>query len=321
MSTDTELRQRFADLRTEVGKAVVGQDGAVTGLLIALLASGHVLLEGVPGVAKTLLVRTLSHALNARHQARAVHARPDAGRHHRLAGLRPEGGRVRVPRGAGVHEHPARRRDQPHAAEDPVGAARGDGGAAGLRRRRHPPAAGAVPGRRDHEPDRVRGHLHAARGAARPLPAQARARPARARRPRSRCSPARERLQPARPRRRPASTPVLDAKTLAAGAGGRRDGHRRAPTCSATRSTSRAAPGRARRSSSASARAARPRCSRRREAWAWLTGSDGRHARPRAGDGAAGDAPPHPAASGGRARGVSPDAVLRSIMQQVQVPI
>jgi MoxR-like ATPase len=64
MSTDTELRQRFADLRTEVGKAVVGQDAAVTGLTIALLANGHVLLEGVPGVAKTLLVRTLSQALS-----------------------------------------------------------------------------------------------------------------------------------------------------------------------------------------------------------------------------------------------------------------
>lgn len=50
-------------VRTEVGKAVVGQDGAVTGLLIALLAGGHVLLEGVPGVAKTLLVRSLSRAL------------------------------------------------------------------------------------------------------------------------------------------------------------------------------------------------------------------------------------------------------------------
>jgi MoxR-like ATPase len=61
--TDTQLRESFAKLRTEVGKAVVGQDAAVTGLTIALLAGGHVLLEGVPGVAKTLLVRTLSHAL------------------------------------------------------------------------------------------------------------------------------------------------------------------------------------------------------------------------------------------------------------------
>ena len=60
----TELRNAFAQVRTEVGRAVVGQDGAVTGLLIALLAGGHVLLEGVPGVAKTLLVRSMSHALS-----------------------------------------------------------------------------------------------------------------------------------------------------------------------------------------------------------------------------------------------------------------
>jgi len=61
--TDNELRAAFARVRTEVGKAVVGQESAVTGLMIALLAGGHVLLEGVPGVAKTLLVRTLSHTL------------------------------------------------------------------------------------------------------------------------------------------------------------------------------------------------------------------------------------------------------------------
>src|SRR5690606_6150448 len=60
----TELRALFARVRSEVGKAVVGQDGAVTGLIISLLAGGHVLLEGVPGVAKTLLVRTLSRTLH-----------------------------------------------------------------------------------------------------------------------------------------------------------------------------------------------------------------------------------------------------------------
>ena len=59
-----ELRQKLIDVRAEVGKAVVGQDGAVTGMIIALLARGHVLLEGVPGVAKTLLVRAVSHALS-----------------------------------------------------------------------------------------------------------------------------------------------------------------------------------------------------------------------------------------------------------------
>jgi MoxR-like ATPase len=58
-----------------VAKAVVGQDGAVTGLVVALLCSGHVLLEGVPGVAKTLLVRTLAQAMSL--QTRRVQFTPD----------------------------------------------------------------------------------------------------------------------------------------------------------------------------------------------------------------------------------------------------
>jgi MoxR-like ATPase len=73
--TDAALRESFAQLRTEVGKAVVGQDAAVTGLTIALLVGGHVLLEGVPGVAKTLLVRTLSHTLKL--QTKRVQFTPD----------------------------------------------------------------------------------------------------------------------------------------------------------------------------------------------------------------------------------------------------
>ena len=55
-------------LRAEVGKVVVGQDSAVTGLVIALLCRGHVLLEGVPGVAKTLMVRALAAALSLDHK-------------------------------------------------------------------------------------------------------------------------------------------------------------------------------------------------------------------------------------------------------------
>jgi len=56
-------RAALVAVRTEVGKAVVGQEGAVTGMIIALLTGGHVLLEGVPGVAKTLLVRSLSRTM------------------------------------------------------------------------------------------------------------------------------------------------------------------------------------------------------------------------------------------------------------------
>lgn len=56
-------REALLGLRAEIGKAVVGQDGVISGLVIALLCRGHVLLEGVPGVAKTLMVRAMAAAL------------------------------------------------------------------------------------------------------------------------------------------------------------------------------------------------------------------------------------------------------------------
>jgi MoxR-like ATPase len=56
-------RAALTRVRHEVGKVVVGQDALVTGLVVALLCRGHVLLEGVPGVAKTLLVRALGASL------------------------------------------------------------------------------------------------------------------------------------------------------------------------------------------------------------------------------------------------------------------
>ncbi|WP_245563428.1 AAA family ATPase [Longispora albida] len=61
--TSESAREALNSLRAEVGKVVIGQDAVVTGVVIALLCRGHVLLEGVPGVAKTLLVRTLAAAL------------------------------------------------------------------------------------------------------------------------------------------------------------------------------------------------------------------------------------------------------------------
>jgi MoxR-like ATPase len=68
-------RAALAAVRAEVAKAVVGQDPVVTGLLIALLCQGHVLLEGVPGVAKTLLVRALAASLQL--QSKRVQFTPD----------------------------------------------------------------------------------------------------------------------------------------------------------------------------------------------------------------------------------------------------
>ncbi len=67
MSTEEQIqqfRQAYAAVRAEIGKVLVGQDAVVEGTLIALFAGGHVLLEGVPGLGKTLLVRTLGEALD-----------------------------------------------------------------------------------------------------------------------------------------------------------------------------------------------------------------------------------------------------------------
>ena len=114
----------------EVERAVVGKRDALSLVLAGVLAGGHVLIEDLPGLGKTLAARSFAQTLGLRVHPRAVHPRPAAGRPDRLVHLRPARRRVRLPRRAAVHRAAARRRDQPDAAQDPVGAARGDAGAA-----------------------------------------------------------------------------------------------------------------------------------------------------------------------------------------------
>jgi MoxR-like ATPase len=59
-----EFCHKFRRLREEIGKAIVGQDEIVEGVLTCLFTSGHALLEGVPGLGKTYLIRTLAQALS-----------------------------------------------------------------------------------------------------------------------------------------------------------------------------------------------------------------------------------------------------------------
>ena len=56
------------NLRSEIGQAVIGQNATIERLLVALLANGHVLLEGMPGLAKTLLVKSLGTALGVQFE-------------------------------------------------------------------------------------------------------------------------------------------------------------------------------------------------------------------------------------------------------------
>lgn len=65
--TGNDLAERVAAIREEVGKAFIGQSESLDQILVALLAGGHVLIEGVPGLGKTLLVRALAQALELEH--------------------------------------------------------------------------------------------------------------------------------------------------------------------------------------------------------------------------------------------------------------
>jgi MoxR-like ATPase len=70
-----EFREMFESLRSEIAKVIVGHDEIVENVLVCLFCGGHVLLEGVPGLGKTLLVRTLSSALSL--EFRRIQFTPD----------------------------------------------------------------------------------------------------------------------------------------------------------------------------------------------------------------------------------------------------
>src|SRR2546429_9931775 len=59
-----KLRDAFNDLKKQLGRVIVGQDQVIEELLIALFSRGHCILEGVPGLAKTLMISTLAKTLS-----------------------------------------------------------------------------------------------------------------------------------------------------------------------------------------------------------------------------------------------------------------
>jgi hypothetical protein len=183
-----EFTDAFESIVANMSQVIKGKGDVIRMMLVALLAEGHVLLEDMPGTGKTMMARALRQSIDAK--VNRVQCTPDLlpsditgspvfDTQTNTFNFRP---------GPGLRQRPARRRGQPRDAEDAVGAARGDAGEAGLGLQRDLRPADAVPRPRDAEPDRARRHVPAARGAARPLPAQAqrrlrraagRARPAR----------------------------------------------------------------------------------------------------------------------------------------------
>ena len=157
----------------ELKRVIVGQDAMLERLLVALLAGGHVLLEGVPGLAKTLTVKTLSDVLGG--SFRRVQFTPDLVPSD-LVGTRiyrPDTGAFDTELGPVFGNFLLA--DEINRAPAKVQSAllevmqERQVTIAGVTL----PAAAPVPRDGDAEPDRVRGHLPAARGAGRPLPVQA----------------------------------------------------------------------------------------------------------------------------------------------------
>ena len=75
---------QIQELRERMQASIIGQPAVVERLLLTLLCNGNVLVEGLPGLAKTRAVKSLAQNMEAALQSHSVHPRPAALRHHRL---------------------------------------------------------------------------------------------------------------------------------------------------------------------------------------------------------------------------------------------
>ena len=124
-------------LQDEVARVIVGQRYMVERLLIGLLADGHVLMEGVPGLAKTLTVSTLAKVIETSFQR--IQFTPDLLPADLIGTLiyDPKSSEFQTKKGPHLRERHPGRRDQPLAGEGPGGAAGGDAGTPGHDRAEH----------------------------------------------------------------------------------------------------------------------------------------------------------------------------------------
>ena len=167
-----EAARTLEEVLYETKRVIVGQDAMLERVLVALPGGWP---RAAGGRARA---RQDAHRQDARARAGRqlppdpVHAGPGARRPGRHADLAPGHRRVRHRARPRLRQPPPRRRDQSCARQGSIGVAGGHAGAPGHARRPDASRSAAVPRARDTEPDRVRGHLPAARGPGRPLPLQ-----------------------------------------------------------------------------------------------------------------------------------------------------
>ena len=165
----TKIQETGDKVLANVERVIVGKHHEVRLALVALLCRGHLLIEDVPGTGKTVLAKAIARSLGC--SFRRIQFTPDL-LPSDVSGLSIYNQKTQefeFRPGPDLQPGRPRRRDQPGDAEDAVRAARMHGGAPGDDRRHDLPDARSVPRHRHPEPDRVRGHVRAARGPARPV--------------------------------------------------------------------------------------------------------------------------------------------------------
>ena len=138
-----KLNEAYRLITEQLGRVIVGQQQVIEELLVAMFARGHCLLVGVPGLAKTLMIRTLADALSLDFSR--IQFTPDlmpsdiTGTEVIQEDKRSGHAGVQVSQGPDLRQRDPGRRDQPHAAQDAGGPAGGDAGISDHRRRHAAP--------------------------------------------------------------------------------------------------------------------------------------------------------------------------------------
>ena len=123
MEAIEHTRDSYQKLRAELAKRIIGQGDVLEQLVISIFAGGHCLLEGVPGLAKTLMISSLAEALSL--EFKRIQFTPDLmpNDHHRHRGYRPgkrrHRARLQIPQRPDLRRRRPRRRNQPNPAQDP----------------------------------------------------------------------------------------------------------------------------------------------------------------------------------------------------------